>query len=72
MENIDEGEIAFGAIGSGGVFLDTPFDVWRVFVPPAKRPASPVTLDSPLWIGDWAGACCGPPRFRAAMTSAPS
>ncbi len=52
---IEQGEIAWAAIGDGGVFLDTPFDVWRVFVPPAQAAQVAAQIDSPLWLGDWAG-----------------
>jgi glycolate oxidase FAD binding subunit len=55
FEDIEQGEIAWGAIGDGGVFLDTPFDVWRVFVPPAQAAQVAAQIDSPLWLGDWAG-----------------
>jgi glycolate oxidase FAD binding subunit len=53
--SIDEGEIAFRAIGNGEVFADTPYDVWRCFVPPASAAAIAAGIDSPLWLGDWAG-----------------
>ncbi len=55
FEDIEQGEIAWSAIGDGGVFLDTPFDVWRIFVPPAQAAQVAAQIDSPLWLGDWAG-----------------
>ncbi len=54
-EEVPEGEIAFRAIGSGEVFADTPFDVWRAFVPPSQAAAVAAAIDAPLWLGDWAG-----------------
>ena len=33
VEEVPDGEVAFRAIGSGEVFIDTPYDVWRAFVP---------------------------------------
>lgn len=55
IEEVEQGEIAFRAIGSGEVFLDTPFDVWRAFVPPSASASVAAQIDSPLWLGDWAG-----------------
>jgi glycolate oxidase FAD binding subunit len=55
VEEILEGDVAFKAVGDGGVFVDTPFDVWRLFLPPASAASAAVELDSPLWLGDWAG-----------------
>jgi glycolate oxidase FAD binding subunit len=55
VAEIDEGEIAFRAIGNGEMFADTPYDVWRCFVPPANAAAVAAEIDSPLWLGDWAG-----------------
>jgi len=55
FRNVEDGEIAFAAIGDGSVFLDTPFDVWRVFVPPAQASRAVAVIDSPLWLADWAG-----------------
>ncbi len=55
VTEIDEGEIAFRAIGSGEMFADTPYDVWRAFVPPASAAAVAAEIDAPLWLGDWAG-----------------
>jgi glycolate oxidase FAD binding subunit len=55
VEEIAEGEIAFRAIGSGEVFADMPYDVWRAFVPPASAAAVAAEIDAPLWLGDWAG-----------------
>jgi len=54
-DEVPEGEIAFRAIGSGEVFADTPYDVWRAFVPPASAAAVAAEIDAPLWLGDWAG-----------------
>jgi len=54
-EEVPEGEIAFRAIGSGEIFADTPFDVWRAFVPPACAAAVAAEIDAPLWLADWAG-----------------
>lgn len=51
----EAGDIAFRAIGSGEVFADTPFDVWRAFVPPASAAAVAAEIDAPLWLADWAG-----------------
>lgn len=55
IEDIEHGDLAFAAIGAGTAFDDTPFDVWRVFVPPARAAAVAAELDSPLWLADWAG-----------------
>jgi glycolate oxidase FAD binding subunit len=55
LVEIPDGGIAFKAVGDGGIFDDTPFDVWRVFLPPANAAAAAAELDSPLWLGDWAG-----------------
>ncbi len=55
VEDVPEGEIAFRAIGNGEVFADTPFDVWRVFVPPTGAAQVAAEIDAPLWLGDWAG-----------------
>ena len=55
VAEIAEGEIAFRAIGSGEMFADTPYDVWRAYVPPAGAAAVAAELDSPLWLADWAG-----------------
>ncbi len=55
VSEIPEGEIAFRAIGNGEMFADTPYDVWRCFVPPASAAAVAAQIDSPLWLGDWAG-----------------
>ena len=52
---IPEGDVAFKAVGDGGIFDDMPLDVWRVFLPPASAAAAAAELDSPLWLGDWAG-----------------
>ncbi|MBV9046380.1 MAG: glycolate oxidase subunit GlcE [Alphaproteobacteria bacterium] len=52
---VPEGEIVFRAIGSGEVFVDEPYDVWRVFVPPASAAAVADEIDAPLWLADWAG-----------------
>lgn len=54
-QQIDDGEIAFRAIGSGEVFADTPYDVWRAYLPPAAAAKVAEEIDSPLWLGDWAG-----------------
>jgi glycolate oxidase FAD binding subunit len=54
-KEVPEGEIAFRAIGSGEVFADTPYDVWRAFVPPASAAAVAAEIDAPLWLADWAG-----------------
>ncbi|HEY4943072.1 MAG TPA: FAD-binding protein [Rhizomicrobium sp.] len=54
-QQIDDGEIAFRAIGSGEVFADTPYDVWRAYVPPAAAAQVAAEIDSPLWLADWAG-----------------
>ena len=55
VAEIDEGEIAFRAIGSGEVFADTPYDVWRAYLPPASAAQVAEEIDAPLWLGDWAG-----------------
>jgi glycolate oxidase FAD binding subunit len=55
IEDVEQGEIAFRAIGSGEIFIDEPFDVWRVFVPPAAAASVVAEIDSPLWLADWAG-----------------
>lgn len=55
VEDVPEGEIAFRAIGSGEVFIDTPYDVWRAFVPPTGAAAVAAEIDAPLWLADWAG-----------------
>jgi glycolate oxidase FAD binding subunit len=55
VEEVPDGEIAFRAIGSGEVFADTPFDVWRAFVPPASAAQVAAEIDAPLWLADWAG-----------------
>ncbi len=55
LEEVPEGEIAFRAIGSGEVFIDTPYDVWRAFVPPAGAAQVAADIDAPLWLADWAG-----------------
>jgi glycolate oxidase FAD binding subunit len=52
---IPDGDVAFKAVGDGGIFDDVPFDVWRLFLPPASAAAAAAELDSPLWLGDWAG-----------------
>jgi glycolate oxidase FAD binding subunit len=52
---VPEGELAFRALANGDAFDDTPFDVWRVFVPPASAAAVAAAIDSPLWLADWAG-----------------
>ena len=54
-DDVPEGEIAFRAIGSGEIFADTPYDVWRAFVPPASAAAVAAEIDAPLWLADWAG-----------------
>jgi len=54
-EEVPEGEIAFRAIANGEVFIDTPFDVWRAFVPPAAAAQVAAEIDAPLWLADWAG-----------------
>ncbi len=54
-QEIEHGDIAFRAIGSGEMFADTPYDVWRAFVPPASAAAVAAEIDAPLWLGDWAG-----------------
>jgi len=55
VEEIADGDIAFRAIGDGAVFADTPYDVWRAFVPPASAAQVAAEVDAPLWLGDWAG-----------------
>ncbi len=55
VEEIAEGEIAFGAIADGAPFADTPYDVWRAFVPPAGAAQVAAEIDAPLWLADWAG-----------------
>jgi glycolate oxidase FAD binding subunit len=55
VAEVPEGDLAFKAVGDGGIFHDVPFDVWRVFLPPASAAAAAAELDSPLWLGDWAG-----------------
>jgi glycolate oxidase FAD binding subunit len=55
VEEVPDGEIAFRAIGSGEVFIDTPYDVWRAFVPPASAAEIAAKIDAPLWLADWAG-----------------
>ncbi len=55
VDEVPDGEIAFAAIGGGAVFADTPFDVWRAFVPPASAAEIAAEIDAPLWLGDWAG-----------------
>ena len=55
VEDVPEGEIAFRAIGSGEVFADMPYDVWRAFVPPAAAAQVAGEVDAPLWLADWAG-----------------
>ncbi len=55
VEEVEQGEIVFRAIGSGEVFIDEPYDVWRAFVPPAAAAAVAAEIDSPLWLADWAG-----------------
>jgi len=55
VEDVEQGEIAFRAIGSGEIFVDEPYDVWRVFVPPAAAAQVAAQIDSPLWLADWAG-----------------
>ncbi|HEY0300755.1 MAG TPA: FAD-binding protein [Rhizomicrobium sp.] len=55
IEEVEEGDIAFRAIGSGEVFVDEPYDVWRAFVPPAAAAKVAAAIDSPLWLADWAG-----------------
>ncbi len=54
-EEVPDGEIAFRAIANGEMFLDTPYDVWRAFVPPAAAAGVAAEIDAPLWLGDWAG-----------------
>lgn len=51
-----EGEVAFRALGTGEVFVDEPFDVWRAVIPPAAAAQLAGEIDSPLWLADWAGA----------------
>jgi glycolate oxidase FAD binding subunit len=55
MEEVQGGEIAFRAIGSGEMFIDTPYDLWRAFVPPASAAEVAAKIDAPLWLADWAG-----------------
>ena len=55
VEEIEQGEIAFRAIGSGEVFADTPYDVWRAYLPPASAAKVAEEIDSPLWLADLAG-----------------
>ncbi|MEJ1969376.1 MAG: glycolate oxidase subunit GlcE [Rhizomicrobium sp.] len=54
-QEVPEGEIAFRALADGTVFDDTPFDVWRAYLPPASAAAVADAIDSPLWLADWAG-----------------
>jgi glycolate oxidase FAD binding subunit len=54
-DEVPDGEIAFRAIGSGEVFADTPYDVWRAFVPPSGAASVATEIDAPLWLADWAG-----------------
>jgi glycolate oxidase FAD binding subunit len=71
-ETIEQGEAAFTFIGEGGLFRDSELDVWRVAVPPTEAARVATALNSPLWLGDWAGgllwigaAAGDAPRIRA-------
>jgi glycolate oxidase FAD binding subunit len=55
VEEVEGGEIALRAIGSGEMFIDSPYDVWRAFVPPAAAAEVAAKIDAPLWLADWAG-----------------
>ena len=55
VEEVSDGEIAFHAVADGEIFRDTPFDVWRAFVPPAGAAEVAAEIDAPLWLADWAG-----------------
>lgn len=52
----DKGIRAFAAIGDGRAFAGTPFDVWRLHVPPSQAAAAAAEIAAPLWLADWAGA----------------
>jgi glycolate oxidase FAD binding subunit len=56
IEDVPDGEIAFGALADGTAFEDMPYDVWRAFVPPAGAAHVAAAIDSPLWLADWAGS----------------
>lgn len=76
VEEVSQGDIAFHAIGTGEIFVDTPYDVWRAFVPPAKAAEVAAAIDAPLWLADWAGGLLwlgtlpGSDAVRAAVRAA--
>ncbi|HEY0104907.1 MAG TPA: FAD-binding protein [Rhizomicrobium sp.] len=55
LDEVPDGEIAFRALSGGAVFVDTPYDVWRAYLPPAAAAQVAAAIDAPLWLADWAG-----------------
>ena len=54
LEEID-GEMIFALIGEGMAYAHSKLDVWRVSLPPSEAARVAKGLNSPLWLGDWAG-----------------
>ncbi len=52
---IEDGDALFAVLGSGAMFADSDLDVWRLFLPPAEAAKVANAIDTPLWLGDWAG-----------------
>lgn len=52
---IADGDALFAYIGSGGAFVGSEIDVWRVAVPPAQSVEAAQALAGTRWLADWAG-----------------
>jgi glycolate oxidase FAD binding subunit len=76
-EELEQGESVFAFIGEGSLFRDSELEVWRVTVPPSEAARIAAALNTPLWLGDWAGGLLwigaeagDAPRIRALATEA--